>query len=68
MPDYLVWDFGEPVVESVAIVTHNLSADATIRYRRVDIPDEANRDGYVEVGRLFVGPAFDTDWPDLSNE
>jgi hypothetical protein len=28
------------------------------RYGRVDIADSANVDGYVQVGRLFVGPAF----------
>lgn len=28
------------------------------RYGRVDIADPTNADGYVQVGRLFVGPAF----------
>jgi hypothetical protein len=28
------------------------------RYGRIDILDPANTDGYVQVGRLFVGPAF----------
>lgn len=108
--EYIAWDFGEDiVVEALALVAHNLSADATLRlrladteadvtaapgfdsgvvsawptsgkhgdrdwqsefslvladnadgyrYGRVDIADPTNADGYVQVGRLFVGPAF----------
>lgn len=108
--EYLAWDFREDVVvEALALVAHNLSASATLRFRlgtsaanvtaapgfdsgvvsawpvtgktddldwqsyfslvladnatgyrygRVDIADPSNVDGYVQVGRLFVGPAF----------
>ena len=36
-----------------------LAANSTgYRYGRVDIADPTNADGYVQVGRLFVGPAF----------
>lgn len=32
--------------------------DADYRYGRLDISDPSNTDGYVQAGRLFVGPAF----------
>lgn len=32
--------------------------DTAYRYGRVDIVDAANADGRIQVGRLFVGPAF----------
>lgn len=107
--EWLAWDFGEGlIVEALAALAHNLSADATLRYRlaateadvtaspavdtgvvsawpssgkpddpgespfslltavnstgyrfgRLDIADASNPDGFVQVGRLLVGPAF----------
>jgi hypothetical protein len=37
---------------------HVLAAETAARYWRLEIADTTNADGYVEAGRLFVGPAF----------
>lgn len=50
--DIILDETGEPITEE---------EDGTIpgfRYGRLDIVDPSNPDGYVQVGRLYVGPAF----------
>jgi len=54
---------GKPTAEDVAIYpslafTHVLPTMVSARYWRVDIVDTANPHGYVELGRLFLGPGF----------
>lgn len=45
--------------ESVtATFVHILSADTSARYWRVEFDDTANPAGYIEAGRVFIGPSW----------
>ena len=41
-----------------ATFAHILSADTSARYWRVEFNDTANPAGYVQVGRVFIGPSW----------
>lgn len=41
-----------------ATFVHILSADTSARYWRVEFDDTANPAGYIEVGRVFIGPSW----------
>ena len=41
-----------------AAFVHILSADTSARYWRVEFDDTANPDGYVQIGRVFIGPSW----------
>lgn len=39
-----------------------LSAATSARYETIEITDTANADGYVEIGRVCIGPVFESTW------
>lgn len=41
-----------------AELIHLLPAGKTLRYWRVELSDPSNPDGYIEAGRLFIGPVW----------
>lgn len=41
-----------------ATCVHVLAANALARYWRVEISDTSNAAGYVQIGRIFIGPAW----------
>lgn len=49
---------GDEYVRHPWVVAWMLPATISPRYLRIDIDDPGNPDGYVQLGRLFVGPAF----------
>jgi len=40
------------------LLSHILSMNTVARYWRIELDDTANADGYVQIGRLFIGPAW----------
>lgn len=56
------WFLGTPLPEDTMRTTTAaiclLDTDVVARYIRVEIIDPANPAGYVEIGKLFVGPSF----------
>lgn len=48
----------EQRVGYVAAVTHLLPSNVLAQYWRVEIDDAVNPDGYVQLGRVFIGPVW----------
>ena len=70
-PDDLEWEesgywegTGDGWVRNTHPVIHVLTAQVSARYWRIQITDTGNADGYVQLGRVYIGPVMIPDYND----
>lgn len=56
--DYLSSATSEMIAAATTPALHKPAAAQSYQYWRIDVDDEANTDGYVEIGRPFMGAAW----------